>query len=532
MGSRPDRLASQEEGRSYADAEVASLLGGPRALREVPRTRQIFVNRNLRLDKIELVGFDMDYTLAIYHLQHMEELAFDMTLARMVEQLGYPQSLRSLRYDPQFVIRGLVVDKLAGNIFKMDRHNHVGRCYHGRRALSREEIRRLYQEEKIHISVPRFAWIDTLFALPEASLFAEVIERLESGGAAADYQRLYDDIRESIDGVHRDNSLKEIVKSDLGRYVVRDPELGPALHKLRSGGKRLFLLTNSLWDYTDAVMRHLLDGLLPEYPTWRNYFDLVVTGAAKPAFFSERRPFFELGPGGERLGEARALERGRVYEGGDLPSLERLTGIGGDRILYVGDHIFGDILRSKKSSLWRTCMVVEELEREIGWMEERQPELEELARLEELRIRLEDEAAARKSGLNAVERRLEREAPARAALEEERRRMKGELELLRRALRDANARIASLQREVEEGYNPTWGLTFKEGNENSRFGEQVEDYACIYTSRASDFLFYSPMHYFRSLRRAMPHERDLALAPYGEEHAPPAAGDRPSKAPV
>jgi len=539
MSTRPDRLArpppGEPPGQAYADAMVTRLLEHPRGLREVPRTRQVFVNRNLRMDKIEAIGFDMDYTLAIYHLQRVEELAFDMTLRRMVERLRYPEEILGLRYDPEFVIRGLVMDKQAGTIFKMDRHNHCGRCYHGRKPLPPEEMKRLYREEKIHLSMPRFAWIDTLFALPEASLFTEIIERLESGSPPVDYRKLYDDIRESIDGVHRDGSLKEVVKKDLSRFVLRDLELGPALHKLRSGGKRIFLLTNSLWDYTDAVMRHLLDGLLPEYPSWRNYFDIVITGAMKPAFFSERRPLHELAPDGSQAGEARAFERGKIYQGGDLGTLERLAGFGGDKVLYVGDHIYGDILRSKKSSLWRTCMVVEELERELGWLEGRQPELEELGRLEELRIRLDDEAAARKTGLNVLERRLDRDAlddGARATIEDERRTMKMELERLRQALRDADARIEELQRRVEEGYNRYWGLTFKEGNENSRFGEQVEDYACLYTSRASNFLFYSPMHYFRALRRAMPHERELAMAPYGEEHAPPAAGARPSKAPV
>ncbi len=539
MSTRPDRLrppsTDDRPGQSYAETAVTRLLQHPRALREVPRTRQIFVNRNLRMDKIEAIGFDMDYTLAIYHLQRVEELAFDMTLRRMVERLAYPAVLLELRYDPEFVIRGLVMDKQTGNIFKMDRHNHCGRCYHARRPLPAEEMKRLYREEKIHLSLPRFAWIDTLFSLPEASLFAEIIERLERDGPPLDYRKLHDDIRESIDGVHRDGSLKEVVKKDLSRYVLRDLELGPALHKLRSGGKKLFLLTNSFWDYTDAVMRHLLDGLLPEYPSWRNYFDIVITGAMKPAFFSERRPLYELAPEGARAGEARAFERGRIYEGGDLATLERLAGFGGDKVLYVGDHIYGDILRSRKSSLWRTCMVVEELERELGWLETRQAEMEELSRMEELRIRLDDEAAARKTGLNVLERRLDRDeldAGTRAAVEEERRTMKAELERLRRALRDANARIEDLQRQVEEGYNRHWGLTFKEGNENSRFGEQVEDYACLYTSRASNFLFYSPMHYFRALRRAMPHERELAMAPYGEEHAPPAAGARPSKAPT
>jgi 5'-nucleotidase len=522
-------------GESYASPQVRALLDGVhRNGRDVPRARQIFVNRNLRMDRIQAVGFDMDYTLAIYRLGPVEGLAFELTRDRMAAQLGYPDAIRAIAYDPDFVIRGLVMDKQTGNIFKMDRHNHVGRCTHGTRVLPPDLIKRLYREEKIHLSHPRFAWLDTLFSLPEASLFAGVVDALETDGRSVDYTRLYDDIRTTIDAVHADGSLKSLVRADLSRFVIRDPELGPALHKLRSGGKRLFLLTNSAHDYTDAVMRHVLDGVLAEYPSWRNYFDFVVTGARKPGFFSERRPIEELAPDGAVLGEARTLERGRSYQGGSLAELERLAGFGGERILYVGDHIYGDILRSRRDSLWRTCMVVEELERELAWLESKREPMEELARLEELRARLGDELSARRAVLNAVERRLDREDPAsagRPGLEEERRRAKENLDLLRRAHRDADARVAGLEDEIENGFNRHWGMVFKEGHENSRFGEQIEDYACVYTSRASNFLFYSPMEYFRSPRAAMPHERvGLAMAPFGDEHAPPRAATRPSKA--
>jgi 5'-nucleotidase len=523
---------------AYDEPFVRALLASPREHtphREVPRTRQIFVNRNLRMEKIEAVGFDMDYTVAMYHLVRLETLAFEMTIARMITTRGYAAHLGALHYDPEFVIRGVVIDKRHGNIFKMDRHNHVGHCYHGRRPLPEEDVKRLYRDEKVHLSSPRFAWIDTLFALPEACLFGQIIEVLEGRGEQVDYGKLFDDIRECIDSVHRDGTLKAEVGKDLARYVVKDAELGPALHKLRSGGKKLFLLTNSLWDYTDRVMSFVLDGMLPEYPSWRNYFDVVVTGAAKPAFFSERRPLYLLGPGGEKLGEATSLERGRTYEGGDLPTLERLLGISGDRILYVGDHIYGDILRSKKSSLWRTCMVVEELERELAWLDHHQEILVELARLEDLRVRVEDEIAVHRSALNVVDRRLDRDhgpGPERERLEADRRRLKQELEALRRASRDANTRVNALEGELEKGLNAYWGLVFKEGHENSRFGEQTEVYACIYTSRVSNLVFYSPMQYFRSPRASMPHERaaPTRISPWGDEHAAPVAGDRPSKA--
>lgn len=518
-GSRKEELV--------LEPEVLRLLTA-RHENEVPRSRRIFVNRNLRMDHVELVGFDMDYTLAIYHMRRIEQLSFDMTLALLVRNFGYPEEVLRIRYDHEFVMRGLVVDKEQGNLLKMDRFNHVGRVFHGRRLLDREAWRRLYRNEKIRLSSPRYAWIDTLFALPEASIYAEVIELFESTGRTVDYGKLYDDIREAIDTVHRDGSLKTEIKKDLPAFVYQDPELGPALHKLRSGGKKLFLLTNSLFDYTDAVMRHLLDGRIPEYPSWKNYFDVIVVGGAKPRFFTEGHPFLELDDSGAVMGPAQHFERGRVYQGGNLQDLERMVGIGGEKVLYVGDHIYGDILKSKKTSLWRTCMIVEELEAELAHMEREGAHMHQLAEAERLRARLEDELGHQKSRLNSIERKIERgdsEGRSPEQLEAMRVEAKRDLDRVRRAAKAVDTEVDRLADIVELGYNKHWGLMFKEGNENSRFGEQVEEYACVYTSRVSNFLFASPMQYFRSPREIMPHEVGLdALSPFGDDDRPP--GDR------
>ena len=64
-------------------------------------------------------------------------------------------------------------------------------------------------------------------------------------------------------------------------------------------------MTNSLWPYTDAVMRFLFNDVLPEYPSWELYFDVIITGAQKPAFFKEQKPFLRLDPGGIPIGSVR-----------------------------------------------------------------------------------------------------------------------------------------------------------------------------------------------------------------------------------
>ena len=75
------------------------------------------------------------------------------------------------------------------------------------------------------------------------------------------------------------------------------------------------------------------------------------------------------------------------------------------------------------------------------------------------------------------------------------------------ASRLTDEEIERLELDIEHVFNPFWGPLFKAGNENSRLGEQVEDYACLYTSRVSNFLSYSPFYYFRSPREHLPHER-------------------------
>ena len=506
-------------------------LDAPRDDREIARARQVFVNRNLRLDRVESIGFDMDYTLLRYKALALEQKQFDMTLARLITDRGYPEVLGHVHYDPAFGMRGLVVDKARGNLVKMDRYGFVGRAWHGRRAVPDEECRRQYLNERLKIRAPHFAWLDTLFALPEACLYAGVVELLDGLGLPVDYGKLYDDIRESIDTIHRDDSLKREIRKELDTFVERDPELGPTLHRLRSGGKRLFLLTNSAWDYTQRVMSYLLDGLLPEYASWRSYFDAVIVSASKPAFFSESRPLLELAVNGtesQEVGEATSIERGKVYQGGNLAAFERLSGYGGDAVLYVGDHIYGDILKSKKSSLWRTCLIVEELEQELRYLDSRRTEIAQLSDLEALRSRLDDEVGLRKGALAAVERRLERgslEPEEQRGLEEERRRGKQELEGIRRGLRESTALARELEHGIESGFNPYWGLLFKEGNENSRFGEQVEAYACLYTGRVSNLLAYSPTQYFRSPRTLMAHEQGGALS----GKLSPLGGDEPRR---
>jgi 5'-nucleotidase len=471
----------------------------------IARHRRIFCNRNLRMTGVAWVGFDMDYTLAVYRQQEMDDLSVQATIAKLVAR-GYPEFLRSIPYATAFPVRGLLIDKKFGHILKMNRYKFVTKGYHGLRELGKSELRELYHSKKIRPATPRYHWIDTLYALSEASLYAALVDALEQRGLAIDYAQAFGDIRECIDEAHRDGTILDTVMGNFPRFVAKDRELASTLHKLRSSGKKLFVLTNSRWEYTDRMMTYLLGGEMTEYPHWRNYFDIVIVAATKPAFFTERRPIMERE--GAAVREATfPLERGKVYEGGNLLDLERALGVPSDEVLYVGDHIYGDILRSKKESAWRTAMIIQELEGEILAHESCREDFARAEHLEEVHDRLEDELRFYQMRYKELSRRPDANgAAAHAPGDQERTRVKRAIDRVRARLRQADAELSAIERRIDQRFHPFWGSLLKEENEESSFGAQVEEYACLYTSRVSNFLAYSPQQYFRSPRDEMAHE--------------------------
>ena len=503
----------------------------------IARAQRVFCNRDLRMSQIAWAGFDMDYTLAIYDQPEMDRLSIEATIKKLIGR-GYPDFIAEVPHALHFPVRGLLIDKRYGHILKMDRYKHVCKGFHGFRELSKDEIRALYHSKKIRPATPRYHWIDTLYALSEASLYAALVDALEKRGHAIDFARAFMDIRECIDEAHRDGTILDAVASDLPRFVKRDDELAPTLHKLRSAGKKLFLLTNSRWSYTDRMMNYLLGGAMSEYPSWRNFFDVVVVAATKPAFFQERRPLLEIDGVASRPATF-PLERGKVYQGGNLPDFERALGVSGDQVLYVGDHIYGDILRSKKDSAWRTVMIMQELATEISAYESCREDSERIQELEDQRERLEDELRFYQGRFKEVSRAIGgrsssladapsvtnldalRDRPSDSSLrvangksastplvelEAERLRAKRAVDQVRGRLRQVDAEIEIRARRVDARFHNFWGSLLKEGNEQSSFGAQVEEYACLYTSRVSNLLAYSPQQHYRSPRDVMAHE--------------------------
>ncbi len=128
----------------------------------------------------------------------------------------------------------------------MDRYKVVHRGYHGMRSLPRRRSSELYHEKRIRPHTPRYHWIDTLFALSEVTSVRRGGRRARARGETVDYDKLF--ARRARRPSTRPTPTGTVYGWSRARpraFMERDPELARALHKLRSAGKKLFLLTNS-----------------------------------------------------------------------------------------------------------------------------------------------------------------------------------------------------------------------------------------------------------------------------------------------
>ena len=88
------------------------------------------------------------------------------------------------------------------------------------------------------------------------------------------YEEMYRDARACVDLCHRDGVIKDEVARNPAKYVVKDPNMVPMLKQYKEKGIKVFLVTNSLWTYTQDVMSFLVD---PEDTEVRRILCVIIT---------------------------------------------------------------------------------------------------------------------------------------------------------------------------------------------------------------------------------------------------------------
>lgn len=452
----------------------------------------VYVNRTLNLKRIHYIGLDMDHTLIRYHAQNFEALAHSVMLEKLVEEKGYPLSILGIRFSFDRAIRGLVIDKYRGNVLKLSRHAAIRVSHHGLKALDFNTQKAVYKSTYIDLSDTDYDKVDTSFSIAFAGLFMQLIELKETTERQSlpDFGTLATDLNEVLDRAHRDGSLKNVVAARLNDFIVKEPEVVAGLERYLQHGKKIFILTNSDYAYTKLLLDHAINPFLKKHKSWEDLFEFVITSAQKPRFFYDNLRFLKINTkDGSMTNHEGPLTKG-VYQGGCARAFTNELKLNADEILYIGDHIYGDIVRLKKDCAWRTALVVEELEDEIQKNLKAAPTMEQINTLMDLKVPLEKKVD------ELISRKIEHGESSLAA----------EIDRLLSDISEIDRKIAPLIQSQQKVFNSYWGEVMRVGIEESYFAYQVERFACIYMAKLADLLKVSPRTYFRSPKRNMPHE--------------------------
>lgn len=462
------------------------------------------------------------YSLAQYQQPAFDKLAFDGAKEKLVHKLGYPEEVLDFEYDHERWARGLIIDTERGNFLKIDRHKYVRVAYHGLDEISSTTRKILYSKNfnKVEsFSEKSYVNMDTLFQFVDAHLFALLVNMKDRGEYEfldfKTYGEIYKHIRECVDLCHRDGVIKDEVAINPEKYIVLDKGMIPMLKRYREAGTKVFLLTNSFWEYTSTAMNYLYHGKKVDEETqkkneWIELFDLVIAGSCKPAFMLD--PYLQLfrvnmedgslkntdgvfeidalGPNGAE----EFLKIGKVFQGGNWQHLHKMLEVkSGDEVLYVGDHLYSDVLRSKRTLGWRSLFIMPELEDEMRVFAKTQDARMQISQLRELR-----EELVSKSEL--VQRTNDMDDPETQALVAE---IEEDTQVIKSTL-------TTLADEWHSAFHPLWGAMFNAGYQDSRFAFYVENYACLYTARASNLGLSSHTRPFRTPMEMVTHDRMLA----------------------
>eukprot|EP00052_Salpingoeca_macrocollata_P014057 m.109906 g.109906 ORF g.109906 m.109906 type:complete len:586 (-) comp19169_c0_seq1:225-1982(-) len=490
-----------------------------RCVSDVPPRNRVYANATTTLRQIDSYGFDYDFTLVTYQ-QSVQRLIYNLTRNFLVAHKAYPSSLDQLEYDPSFAIRGLHYDENTGFLMKLDQFGNVqaGCVYHGHRSVEVEEFLQLYQGFRLskHYIRNTLHMMPDLFSVPVATLLADVTEHFLQNNIKRRPIYLHQDVTDALQFVHTTGVLHDAITASPDHYLEPcDDDTYRMLMRLRQAGKHIFLLTNSAFDFVNAGMKHVLQPLIdkanlenvsadsgsfgrisaetaaplaeepkPFHPPhrrnkkvngWTDLFDAVMCSAQKPQWFDHHLPFRALDSAGKMSFDTVHNLEGRPVCQGSLAEFSRLTGLKQQRVLYMGDHIYSDLLAPSRAAQWRTVAIIRELAREVDMLSTAEYGYN-------LRLLLAVEQLIGQGHSHSDQPKVE------TAL---------------RRLKDERAR---LRQKVKILFNERFGSVFRTYSHRSAFFFTLGRFCDMYTASVGNFMQYPLCDVFYSSRYFFQHE--------------------------
>lgn len=334
----------------------------------------------------DCIGFDLDNTLARYKVGAMIEMEYDILANYLVDNKGYSAKHLLKPLDHNFIIRGLIVDDENGNLLRISGDGTIIQATHGTRLLSQKEITQYYPNHRwratdLFTENPLQTWngpysekMRTLldyYDIIASLVFARAVDSIDEDNSYHKLYNIWPDLLDALQNMftreHFQNEKGKYfaeIKAHPDKYYYRCSEhLIKWLLSLKAKGKMIFLITGSYVDFATHTASHTIG------PNWRDMFDIVISFAKKPGFFTEQRSFVSL-DGFREVGPIKLtdLQLGGIYTHGNWTDLKeflrRHSQVHDPRFLYVGDNLVQDIYTPNVYAGCETVTVCEELEAE------------------------------------------------------------------------------------------------------------------------------------------------------------------------
>lgn len=338
---------------------------------------------------VDVIGFDIDFTLLLYNKKNMNRLIIDSLGKYLINHKKYPEKIKyefNKDFYDAFSCKNIIIDYKKGNVFKLRKDKSIIICYHGRKKLNKEEINNIYDNGSFPLFMKSKLYTEDFFLNIDSfqpqnlALFMVCVDLFDKGelNVIKKYEDIITDIGDAMSFNYSIKSFEDFSK--FGYYfpeIYNHPELylykyncEDLLDELRKKGKKLFFATNSNYSYCNYILEKVMG------KNYYNYFDLCFYKSCKPGFFqdpkkSNSKCYFhhdqkELSCSELDEETYKKISRGeKILTGGSYVLVEnyfkKTLKKNNLKCVYVGDNIIGDCEVPSKIPNWESVFIYDDI---------------------------------------------------------------------------------------------------------------------------------------------------------------------------
>ena len=339
---------------------------------------------------VDVIGFDIDFTLLLYNKKHMTHLIYDSLCEFLIKHKNYPEKIRyseNKDFVDAFSCKNIVIDYKRGNALKLRKDKSIIKAYHGKKELTKEEIYSQYENgtfSVFNISIfynSDFCINIDSFQPQNVALFLICVDLFDKGelNIIKDYEDIIKNIGDGMNFNYKINSFEDF--STFGYYfpeIYKHPELylytkyncEALLDKLRKKGKTLFFATNSNYSYSHYILEKVLG------ENYHDYFDLCFYKSCKPGFFQDPKEsnpkcYFYNDQQEISCTEMSDDTYKKIYEGNHILTggsyvlvehfFQKMLNKNELKCVFVGDNIMGDCEVPSRLKNWESVFIFDDI---------------------------------------------------------------------------------------------------------------------------------------------------------------------------